>query len=86
MPEAEPFWIALGPSWKSDTVDVPSGVPWKMTAASVPLEALPVTFKLVPWRKPDAERLVPEAVVKTRSDVETLPIPMLVPEAELNVN
>ena len=63
---------------------VVSGVPEKRTAFKDELEPLPVMFAVPPWRKPDAERLLPEAFVKVRIEVETFATPMFVPEAPVN--
>src|SRR2546422_4651797 len=55
-------------------------------AAGVVEAPPPVIFKDPPCRYPDAVRLVPEALVKARMEVETLARPKDVPDAELNVN
>ena len=84
MPRADAPWILFGPSWRRETVDVVSGVPEKRTAFKDELEPLPVMLAVLPCKKPEAERLVPEAFVNVRIEVETFATPRFVPEAPVN--
>lgn len=82
MPATDPVWMRFGPSWRSEMEVVAKGIPERRTAFWLEVDPDPVIASEDPWRKPEAERFVPEAFVK----LNLVATSRLVPEAFAKVN